>query len=114
MPKKKAIDNGEAVNISRKAYNAMVETMLELAFRGEQQEAVIMRAAKAGDIHEVTKEITRRRMYAKKQGMVRATKPETDSEPKPKAKGKRKKKAQASAPPPPPPAGEGSEAAQNL
>jgi len=98
MSKKKQPHNGEAVNISRDNYDAMVSTMLELAFRGPEEEAVIMRAAKAGDITPVTKEISRRRMYAKKQGMVRV-KPVHDGDPvAPKRKGtKAKRKSRTSA-----------------
>lgn len=93
MAKRTAAASGEMVNISRAKYDAMTNTMLELAYRGEMQEALMMRAAKAGGIDEVTKEISRRRMYAKKQGMVRSSRVDHEPRTAPKKKATRKKKA---------------------
>jgi len=92
MSKRKAIGSGVPVAIPRENYDRMVDTMLELAYRGEMQEGLMMRAAKAGGITEVTKEIARRRMYAKKQGMVRQSRAEATPITAGKKKTARKKK----------------------
>src|SRR5258708_4738725 len=44
----------------------LIDTMIELAFRGSEQEALVLRIAKAGEVAEVVKHITRLRLYAKK------------------------------------------------
>lgn len=56
---------GGAYTISSEAYHAMVATMQELAFRGREEESLVLRIAKAGDIKEVVKHITRLRKYGK-------------------------------------------------
>jgi len=74
-------------------YAAMVETMKELAFRGEKEEAIIMRVANAGGVDEVATHIKRMRLYAKKQGMVRQSGQPVDDTEDAAPKGKGKKKA---------------------
>jgi len=95
MSKKKLAVTDAAISIPRENYDRMVDTMLELAYRGEMQEGLMMRAAKAGGIAEVTKEIARRRMYAKKQGMVRQSRADVQPIAPGKKKAARKKKAAA-------------------
>lgn len=98
MAKRKTATDGDTLAISADNYRNMVNVMLELAFRGEEQEGIIMRAAKAGGITEVTKEITRRRMYAKKQGFVRVKEDAETQEPKPKRASKRTKRTKGNTP----------------
>jgi hypothetical protein len=44
----------------------MVETMIELAFRGPKEEALVKRIAKAGNITEVVTHINRMQKHVKK------------------------------------------------
>lgn len=89
MPTKRKA--GEGVTLTPEKYQHAKDVMQELAFRGPKEEALVMRIAKACDFTEVMTQIKKLRIYAKKQGLVRAPKGKGDgSAPK-----KRKKKGQA-------------------
>lgn len=94
--KKDGVTAGE-YHIPAANYDAMVETMIELAMRNAATEGIVLRCAKAGGVKEVVKHVTRMRNYAKKHRIVpraQAGDGETAA-PKRKKAGKRKRTAAA-------------------
>lgn len=89
MSKKRAA--GEGVTIDAATYHKLSNLLDELAFRGPKEEAIVMRIAKAAGFNEVMTRIKKLRIYAKKQGLVRAPKPKADG----KAPKKRSRKGSA-------------------
>lgn len=87
MARRTEVNTADGFTMSADAYRRMTATMFELAMRGSTQEGIVMRIAKAGEIKDVTKQLTTLRTYAKKQGLVRAPRPPKDA-----GKGKRKRK----------------------
>lgn len=72
MSRRGAVNSAEGFTMDADAYKHMVDSMMELAMRGSKEEGLVMRIAKAGGIAEVTKQLGRLRVYAKKQGLIRA------------------------------------------
>lgn len=93
MSKKNAHVNGESVSVPRADYDAMVETMIELAMRNSVTEAIVLRCAKAGGVKEVVKHITRMRVYAKKHRTPQRESNGADGESRPtRKKGSKRKR----------------------
>jgi hypothetical protein len=92
MPKKASSEHGVTVEIPLQQYEAMVETMIELAMRNAPTEAIVLRCAKAGGVKEVVKHITRMRVYAKKHRIPQRQASEGNGLPKPRGKKKSSKK----------------------
>lgn len=93
MVRRAAVNTAEGYHMPAEQFTAMTAAMMELAMRGSREEGLVMRIAKAGGIKEVTKDLTRLRTYAKKQGLVRAPRPpKAGGAAAPGGKRKRKKK----------------------
>lgn len=100
MAKRKAVSSGTMVQVPQERYDAMVETMKELAARNTNSEAIVLRCAKAGGVKEVVKHITWLRNYIKKHPRAQRAASEGSGLPKPRGK---KKSTRKHTPPPPPP-----------
>lgn len=97
MARRSDVNTVDGFTIEPARYNAMTGAMMELAMRDGKSEALVMRIAKAGNITEVTKQLTRLRVYAKKQGLVRAKKePRVTDISSGKGKGTKKKSRRGS------------------
>jgi hypothetical protein len=87
MSKRPAVNTADGYAMPAEAFERMRAAMMELAMRGSKEEQLVMRIAKAGEIKEITKQLTTLRNYGKKMGLVRAPRPPRDT-----PKGKRKRK----------------------
>lgn len=92
MAKRKAVSSGTMVQVPQERYDAMVETMKELAARNTNSEAIVLRCAKAGGVKEVVKHITWLRNYIKKHPRAQRAEAEDNGLPKPRGKKKATKK----------------------
>jgi hypothetical protein len=88
MAREKHVNTADGYAMPAEAFERMRAAMMELAMRGSKEEQLVMRIAKAGEIKEVTKQLTTLRNYGKKMGLVRAARPPKDA-----PKGKRKRKS---------------------
>ena len=87
MSRVKAVNTADGYALSAEAFERMRAAMMELAMRGSKEEQLVMRIAKAGEIKEVTRQLTTLRNYGKKMGLIRAPRPPKAA---PKGKGRRK------------------------
>lgn len=92
MARTKLIGGAGNVEIPSAHYEAMVDTMKELAARNANTEAIVLRCAKAGGVKEVVKHIIWMRNYMKKHAKPQPAHATEDGEDKPKGKKKGKKK----------------------
>jgi hypothetical protein len=95
MSKRAVVNTADGYAMPAEAFERMRAAMMELAMRGSKEEQLVMRIAKAGEIKEITKQLTTLRNYGKKMGLIRAPRP-PKGEPKPKG-ARRKRTASATA-----------------
>lgn len=92
MRKKKETADATGFTIAADDYEGMVATMKELAARNSNNEAIVMRIAKAGGITEVVKHLIWLRNYMKKHQKPQRAQSESNGLPKPRRKGTSKRK----------------------